>query len=575
MLFIIVSCKKLDSDIRKKPFVDKAKEFLTVPASTSPTIKRIAETIKKQNEQTHFLDWFADKFGYAIWNKPHLFLPKGNAQGRTNHVPDTLAFIPLVNEGVDEVHSFLGCEIKEDSVKIRLFRSDRYAAYGKNFQLDSLSSETVALECMVLENRIFGHDVFRINVLGLFKDSPTDTSKSRFLFIKDFVDSSKQKSMPHTSGRTSDYYVPMWSTYCVTIGVQGYPSPGGGSPPPPSQYAAHSYEVTSCYNVLTWVNIIEGPLEPGGSSGTIGTGGGGGSPWYEEDPCRTALPGQCGDDMTEGWVYVGEAAQTSNYNVLWCDTIGYSNSLQSMYPCAYYLIHDSLPNVNYLAQLAGTNVFEDSTYMHLTFDTSTTFTTAIDAAGETNASPNIYIDDNGFTHFRATIKLNGWYLRNATKEYKIKVIVHECMHAIFTLRWGQYLRWLNFQQGNIDSFFIKQHFPIHWYYITQQNVPLTELQDHEIMATDYVNFFTSIVGQFYNPSAPSAIKDTVLKAMGYGGLDKTTAWKLLPSMGIDTCKYKNIIMTAAQSLIGQYSTPGCPTFTANYLDSLKLTTGCH
>jgi len=239
----------------------------------------------------------------------------------------------------------------------------------------------------------------------------------------------------------------------------------------------------------------------------------------------------------------------------------------------YNLIHDSLPNVNYLAQLAGAGVFIDSAYMHLTFDTSTTYT-QIGQAGAHTIPTNVVIDGNGYTHYYAVIKFNGWYLRNGTKEYKVARILHECMHAIFSLRWGQYLQWLQNHSVGVDSFYIKSKFPIYWKYINNQTVTLSEQQDHEIMGSDYASFFTSIGSQFYNQSAPSNIRDTVLKALGYGGMRETTVWKLLPNQGIDTCKYRNINLTAAESLIGTYNVSGCASFTTHFADSLKLTSGC-
>jgi len=69
---IIVSCRKLDTDTIKRPHIDPAKKFLNVPAGAPSAIQRIAETIRKQNDETHFLDWFALKFGYAVWDKAPL-----------------------------------------------------------------------------------------------------------------------------------------------------------------------------------------------------------------------------------------------------------------------------------------------------------------------------------------------------------------------------------------------------------------------------------------------------------------------------------------------------------------------
>lgn len=329
--------------------------------------------------------------------------------------------------------------------------------------------------------------------------------------------------------------------------------------------------------MLTFFTIITGAPTQTIPTGGGGGGGGGGAAineWWEEDPCNHGgIPG-CGDDLLTGWVATPEP-DTGPYSVLWVDTIGISNSIQSVYPCLYAFLNDSLPNINYLAQLAGASVFKDSAYMHLTFDTSTIYTQQGQASAITYTD-SVQIDGNGFTHFNATIKFNGWYLRKATKEYMVSTIIHESIHAIFKLRWKQYQQWLiNHNSSPIDSFFMKEHFPIYWENYIVNGVPSGAVNDHQIMATDYYNLFNSLVSQFYNPAAPQALRDSVIKAMNYGGLQETTAWKMLPSQGVDTCKYKNIDITAAHSFIGTFNALGCANFTTHYADSLKLRSSCN
>ena len=64
-------------------------------------------------------------------------------------------------------------------------------------------------------------------------------------------------------------------------------------------------------------------------------------------------------------------------------------------------------------------------------------------------------------------------------------------------------------------------------------------------------------------------------ALAWGGLHESTAWKLLGSSGVDTCKYKNISATARKCIVGTIAPSGCPPYNANYSDSLKLTSSCN
>jgi hypothetical protein len=421
---------------------------------------------------------------------------------------------------------------------------------------------------MILENKLFGHEIFRINDLGLFRKSPAGTeNESRFLYLKEVYDSS-ERTRTNNIERNNDSYIPFWTTYCVDWVVEGDQGQVVGIPP--GGTPDYSYSGSNCFDILTWFEIIENNLTTTVPTG--GGGGGGSGPWYQENPCRTPVPGPCGNSILTGWVAVNDQI---SYNLLWADTIGVSNSIQNTFPCLYAFLNDSLPNINYLAQLAGASVFRDSAYMHLTFDTSTIYTQEGQIAGET-VSGTAQIGSDGVTHFHATIKFNGWYLRNGTKENMVSTIVHEAMHAIFALRWGQYLEWLQWGPPNdIDSFFIKQHFPIQWYYLQNQGVPLSQLQEHEIMATDYYQMYGNLLGQFWNSNASQPIRDSVIKALCYGGLQETTAWSLLPSQGVDTCKYKAIIVSAEASKTGTYIPTGCGTYNYHYADSLQLRPSCN
>jgi hypothetical protein len=123
---------------------------------------------------------------------------------------------------------------------------------------------------------------------------------------------------------------------------------------------------------------------------------------------------------------------------------------------------------------------------------------------------------------------------------------------------------------------VKAHYPSQWYAITNQSRPLSELQEHEIMANDYMELFKDIVEDFWNPNAPQAVKGSVIKAMCWGGLMETTAWKNLPSHGIDTCYYRGIQIASENSATGQLYPPGCSTsYSYHYSTDCGLRPRCN
>ena len=538
--------------------------FFQVPGNTLPIVKKVADYIKHQNDKDGFINEFVKRHGIPRWDKARVIADRGS-NSRTTVAHDSIVLIPTIQVDSNIVHSFLACLIQGSNVKIKIFDGAAYKAYPHNNRLDTISSSFVTLTCITLNYVVSGRVWYFIKDSTIL-DTPIHVhpvNGIRFLRL-----------MPQNPLALVE---PISFTFCVDVWIPNSGQLVGATPGGPDPNVQGSYQ-TVCTSYTFWATVIDddpiysGPPPSGG-------GGGGGGNWYDpaNQPCR-AMPGDdpCGSGGTLPFTpIVDDMGQYNPYNA---DTVGYSSALQNEYPCMYHLIHDSLQNANFLAQLAGTNVFNDSAYMHITFDTSTIYTQAGQAAGVTSqGTSGPWVDADGFTHFTAVIKFNGWYLRNGTKEFKMSVIVHECMHAIFNMRWFQYQAWLNTGNGYVDSNFIKSHFPIHWYYITQQNVPLSALQDHEIMGADYNSLFSSLIRPFYNPDASTAIRDTVLKALGYGGLDSTTAWALLPSQGMDTCKYRKIQVTGERSLTGgPFNTGGiCPNFYTHYADSLKMTRGCY
>jgi len=71
---IFFSCRKLDTTIRRQQTeIDYAKRFLTVPSNAPSAIKRIAETIRKQNDEAHFL-FLHQLLVNSITRMPHQIL---------------------------------------------------------------------------------------------------------------------------------------------------------------------------------------------------------------------------------------------------------------------------------------------------------------------------------------------------------------------------------------------------------------------------------------------------------------------------------------------------------------------
>lgn len=568
---------------RDKPDKNYMSRFFDLPATSPSVLKRIAVTIKKQDEELHFIKKISEEVGFPNWKGSVVIYPgkrnNTNSNGNAGSLrvdaegfgagilaeTDTMVFIPIVKSGKQNTSSFLvGIVDEEATAKLRLARGDLYPAYGMTKNIDTVSSEVVALQCMYLDllESESERKQYRINDLRLFRYEDMHLGNaSRFISLQ---------MQPQQEEKVDVLIAPApnLGPPCVNIVVDEYYGVFGSAPPAgePDGSVPGSY----CINVQTWVDFINQGM---GNYTTVGGGSGGCGNWSCENPCRI-MPGSspCNGPEGGGWAPVTENVGVYDPNLY--DTIIIEDIIRDSFPCLYTFLNDSLPNLNYMAQIAGASVFKDSAFMHLKFKISSTYTDSTHACAHTNAG-GATVDSDGNTHFLATVNFNPWYIRKGTKEFTISTIIHEVMHAIFSMRWSQYQKWLQFGPPNdIDSNWMKAHYPQYWLQYTQQAIPISQVDDHEIMATDYTNYFQELLCQFWNPASPRPLRDSIVKSLAFGGLYETTAWRILGMQGIDTCRYKAINASAERSRTSAYNVTGCGIYSLHYADSIKLRPSC-
>lgn len=558
-------CRKMD----KPPSIDLTKEkFFRVKSGTDPLVIAIANNIQQQDHKRNLTGKLIKKAGFPIWEKA--VISKTNAQGR-NMESEQQVFIPFINEDDRETKAILAVKLNGEDTLFSMVYSGTYQQYGFDTtgNVGNWSARDVFRASTYFDHIIFGHDAFYVNDSRLL-GTATDTISNQPATI--YIDNTASTVQGRLQSPTSGTII-VWITY---IHCQR-PAPQRTLQSPARVVGPKCFNGTYAQEQVTF--HLDENAPGGGYFDQEGGGGGGdtymcvGCNWEDTNPCNLdpmAPQEPCFDD----WQPIPNAVDEP-YNENQFDSIYIEDGLENKYPCIADLISDSLPNVNWLSQIAGAGVFKDSAYMHLTFDTSSAYTGPSHPPAGTEPYGVVGIDVAGNTHFSARILLNGWYLRNATQTAIINTIIHESMHAIFELRWYQYQNWLNTGQGTVDSNYIKTHFPIHWSYYMNRQVSPSEEQQHMIMGTTYLNKFVDIGRPFYNPSASTQLRDSVLTAMGLFSLYQTSVWPMLPSMGKDTCAIKKIVETARQSLVGSFNFPGCGTFTTHFSDSLKLTPNCN
>ncbi|HEX2631128.1 MAG TPA: hypothetical protein VHM26_19070, partial [Chitinophagaceae bacterium] len=512
----------------KPRIADLQKEkFFRIAPNTDPLVKAIAANIQRQDTKRNLTGKLISKAGFPIWDKAQI--SKAGYQSRITE-GEQQVFIPFINEEEEETKAVLAVKINATDTLFTMVYGSNYRQYGFDSTNNdgSWSARKVFGVFTYFDHLLFNRNAFQVSnsqLLGAATD--TITGQPAIVYL-DTVSSSQGRLFSPNPGTIIVYITYVYCQY-----------PGGRTAFPSSRMV-----FPNCYNATYTQQQVTFHLDenaPGGGyfDGDGGGGDGGvicmGCSWEDVNPCNLdpmAPQEPCHDD----WQPV-ENAQPEPYDPYNSDSVRISDVIRDSFPCLYSFLKDSLPNANMIAQLAGTDLFSDSAYMHLDFDTSQVVTGPAQATGLTY--PKFSLINGGRIHYKATIKLNPWHLKHASKELMIATIIHESMHAIFKLRWWEYQLWLNpTTRGDIttDSTYIKTHFPLHWNYMNGS--PFTATQQHEIMATDYFQKFEDAMRPWYNPNAGTAIRDSVIKALGYGGLYETDAWKMLPSMGMDTCKYK-------------------------------------
>lgn len=263
----------------KRNFFDKADV-------SDPLINRVVTEIKRRHELSGFINEFAIKNGFPVWDKTVITTTKriaannSIAQNSTNTSTgtDTLLYIPLVIQNETKVNGYILARIN-DSICLNLYQAKDYKAYPYNAAGNAMTAQKYALQMMQLNSVVFGDSVYTITDSLLFaalhgradvsrkeiilkhsRNSGTGSTQS-LLLLEDFDCYLIQGTYCTCGGGSCDWNQPSYgelgcpdcaSIYCIpSAGGGGGGDNGGGTSYPPS-----------------------GPSGPGG------TGGGGGGIQY-------------------------------------------------------------------------------------------------------------------------------------------------------------------------------------------------------------------------------------------------------------------------------------------------------
>lgn len=377
LLVVQQSCKKIDSNgmiINDPKAITK---FLTVPADSNPTVLRIINTVKHQEEKYHFLNSIIAHEGYVLWGQAHI-LPASDLS------KDTIVLIPLVLANTQYVNSFISCRVN-DTVAIKLYKGREYASFGFGKNPDSINANKIAFTCISFEYEMFQHSKFNIKDKRLFNYLPRDNE-----FAKNTL------TIRPPSLRT-------WITVTFSYETEElYENPFDVWTP--DGYASQwTHTVTHYYNQSVWIADFGNwdgatfPEDPWATTG--GQGGGGTNP-----PCGT----NC-NAVVDNWEVVNDPPPAPPFQIVKKD----SSFANTKLDCVY---ENLKLNNSFFNSLNNTfdGVKGNALYFNITNIPDT----------------NIFLMTRGFGGNRFAIS-GAPQINNYSNLFKMLGLTHELIHARF------------------------------------------------------------------------------------------------------------------------------------------------
>ncbi len=480
---------------------EKIERFFKLPMNASQVLKRIVEDLREKDANVPFVEKFIEQQGYPIWEKAEIRLPltqKGINKEQANQATgtDTIIVIPTVLLNEEFVKS-LFCAKMDVNILYKLIEGERYAEFGFDHDPNRAepNADDIVAQFIKFEQINFNDTLFLIKDNRLFDNWPVGTIKPVSFLLKIKIQHTTNNDFP-TNGESCTLYYDVGAGYWLF----GQCNLGGGS---------------------------GGQTGNGnGNVGTIGwnpmpTGGGNGTP--------TGTPPPPISLCERGWYrYVPGAncpgspfpPPPPNYNMYYADSVIIDTSITNNYPCFQNII-DTLSifgNLNRTSQVALATIFGVYKYIHVTFKLDPTLAgTNVNAV--TDLPHTVPVPTIDTFNFYDTIRLNPDLFTYGTKEYLAATVVHEAMHAYIDYQFKRYAL------GYIDSFVVKNQFPIFWGYLGLANAS-TAYQQHFLMANNWVTTIAHSLTAFsISPGQSIPMRDSIYRSLAWGGLHETDIFR--------------------------------------------------
>jgi hypothetical protein len=396
VILLFTTCRKKEI-IHDDLMADYTENFFTVPANTSPIIKRVAATISLQNDRYHFVNDLAKNEGMAFWG--NAFILKGDRflhkDANTATGNDTTVLIPMVLNNTHFVSGYLECQVS-DIITVAVIKAREFSTYGYNAADTLLNAQTIAKVCMAFEYEIWGHNKFVVTdaALGRSLFGLTTTPRYQVITIKPAPAAGRSQSAGHFyyEYTMEEFQQDMQNNYTAWWYAQGYNNVNGGG--------------------------SGGNIYPPGSTGGSGTATTGTGGWYNYPYTGFA-------HWNSGWQITMEDGQkVDNFRLNNIDKSGL-DSCRKLLLNKLLTINGTNPLGRILTKIdRGVNEPLNIEKFNITYQLKPLQSGVI-------ANTGLFAYDITTQTFSATITLDSAKAVNGTDLYVAGSLLHETMHAYF------------------------------------------------------------------------------------------------------------------------------------------------
>jgi uncharacterized membrane protein YgcG len=513
---IFFSCTRLERKVGDENYETTSEiehKFFNSFKSYDYRTEAIKIYLYQLNSKSHFVERTAKQIGFPRWDKMMVTTPDKVAQSLVEqNVTDSSVtyYLPFSRPNENFVNAAMVIAVEPNDTAVSYMLDWQYKLMQNLPNGINDSAERFALHFMIMDKITFGTKQFSILDPSLFK---TNGKTANTLKLSDSNSSSNNLVLVQYCQNVTVYF-----NDCT------YPDTQDCTPTCDKCWLCTShYSYQYCWEDWEDEGSGGGSGGSGGGSGGGGSGGSGGgsggTPYYPPIPPCTSFPQGC----IVGWAPDEDNNPPSPYNPSRARPPVLDTSITNNFPCVKKIM-DSLKNylnVNAIAQTALHEVFDINKKINTEIKVNWNLTKdSADATTEFDLYDPRHI--NG--QFYATIKLNPWMLRNSTQEYITSTIIHEVYHAFIDFKAYQ------FRNNLIDSNHYKALFPLHWpprYRNTNGlNAYPSAAPQHIVMASNLIDIMAApLYNLFPNDSLSTGKKDSLYRALSWGGLGRTTVWR--------------------------------------------------